>query len=151
MFCELILQKNNLNIISTFIPTSSKRCHKNEAPHINKDSTPLCVDVVFHRNFSSAGGTDQQILPATLRHVGPSHRLPDMMAFLALALQMGHTLKDALHDHNKHQPAKSSTQLCCHLCSSRGQTKGTAHKCARCDVGLCVGPCFEEYHTKVNW
>jgi len=25
-----------------------------------------CVDAVFHRNFSAAGGTDKLILPATL-------------------------------------------------------------------------------------
>jgi hypothetical protein len=23
-------------------------------------------------------------------------------------------------------------------------------QCARCDVGLCVVPCFSEYHTEVN-
>jgi hypothetical protein len=51
--------------------------------------------------------------------------------------------------HNKHWPAKS-TQLCCCLCSSCGQRKRTVCKCARCEVGLCVVPCFEEYHTKVN-
>ena len=27
--------------------------------------------------------------------------------------------------HNQHWPAKSSTKLCCHLCSSHGQRKGT--------------------------
>ena len=52
--------------------------------------------------------------------------------------------------HNKHWLAKSSTELRCRLCSSRGQRKGTIYKCTRCDVGLCVVPCFEEYHTKVN-
>jgi len=52
--------------------------------------------------------------------------------------------------HNKHWQAKSSTQLRCRVCSSHGQRKGTMYKCARCDVGLCVVPCFEEYHTKVN-
>jgi len=46
------------------------------------------------------------------------------------------------HCHNKHWPAKSSTQLRCRLYSSRGQRKGTGYKCARCDVGLCVVPCF---------
>jgi len=51
--------------------------------------------------------------------------------------------------HNKHWPAKSSTQLRCCLCFSRGQRKGTLYKCARCDVGLCVVPCFIEYHTKI--
>jgi len=52
--------------------------------------------------------------------------------------------------HNKHWPAKSSTQLRCRLCSSRGQRKGTVYKYTRCDVGLCVVPCFKEYHTRVN-
>jgi hypothetical protein len=28
-----------------------------------------------------------------------------------------------------------------------GQRKGTVHKCARCDVDLCVVPCFSEYRT----
>jgi predicted nucleic acid binding AN1-type Zn finger protein len=51
--------------------------------------------------------------------------------------------------HHKQWPAKSSNQLCCHLSSSRGQRKGTAYKCARCDEGLCMVPCFKEYHTKV--
>jgi len=45
--------------------------------------------------------------------------------------------------HNKHWPAKSPTQMCCHLCSSRCQKKGT--QCARCGVV----PCFMQYHTKV--
>jgi DNA-directed RNA polymerase subunit RPC12/RpoP len=51
---------------------------------------------------------------------------------------------------NKHWPEKSSTQLRCRLCSSRGQRKGTMYKCARCDVGLRAVPCLAEYHTKVN-
>jgi len=38
------------------------------------------------------------------RQAGPSRRLPDitlpdMMTFTALALQMGHVLKDTLHDY----------------------------------------------------
>ena len=52
--------------------------------------------------------------------------------------------------HNKRWPAISSTQLHCHLCSSHSQRKRTVYKCARCDVDLCLVPCFEEYHTKVN-
>jgi len=53
------------------------------------------------------------------RQAGPSHRmpditLPDMMTFIALALQMGHTLKDTLHDHwlgirQLHNPFYSET------------------------------------------
>ena len=52
--------------------------------------------------------------------------------------------------HNKHWPVKSSTQMCCCLCTSRSQRKGTVYKCTRCDVGLFNVPCFVEYHTKVN-
>ena len=51
--------------------------------------------------------------------------------------------------HNQHWPAKTSTHLHCHLCSSRGQRKGTVYKCTRCDVGLCMVPCFVEYYTGV--
>ena len=50
--------------------------------------------------------------------------------------------------HNKHWPATLSTQMHCRLCSSRGQKKGT--QCARCDMGLCMVPCFVEYHTNIN-
>jgi hypothetical protein len=38
-----------------------------------------------------------------------------------------------------HQP-----NLHCCLCSSCSQRKGTVYKCARCDVGLYVVPCFTQ-------
>jgi hypothetical protein len=43
--------------------------------------------------------------------------------------------------------ASEITPLLCHLCSLRGQRKGTVYKCARFDVDLCVVPCIAEYHT----
>ena len=45
--------------------------------------------------------------------------------------------------------ASKINPLFCFL-RSQGQRRGTVYKCARCDVGLCVVPCFAEYHTKVN-
>ena len=48
------------------------------------------------------------------------------------------------------QPAKSSTQLPCRLCPSCWKRKGTVYKCTRCDMSLCVVPCFVEYHTRVT-
>lgn len=79
---------------------SGKRCEKklrlHTSKHQQKQLTTVCVDVVLHRNFSSVGGTDQCILPATLRWTTkPSHRLYevlllDMMTNASLALQMGH-------------------------------------------------------------
>ena len=52
--------------------------------------------------------------------------------------------------HNKHWPVQSSTKLHCRLCSSHKQRKGTVYKCTKCDMGLCVVPCFAEYHIRVN-
>jgi len=51
--------------------------------------------------------------------------------------------------HSQHWPAKSS-KVRCRVCSARGQRKGTVYKCAKCNVGLCVVPCFADYHTKTN-
>jgi len=46
--------------------------------------------------------------------------------------------------HNKHWSAKSSTHLQCRLCFSHDQRKRIVYNCAKCDVCLCVVPCFEE-------
>ena len=48
---------------------------------------------------------------------------------------------------NQHWPAKHKNNIRCHVCSGRGQRKTTIYKC---DVGLCVVPCFAIYHTKTN-
>jgi len=65
--------------------------------HSSTKTARHCVDV-FHRNFSSAGGTDKHILPARPSRRLPDITLPDMMTFVFLALQMGHALKDTLYD-----------------------------------------------------
>jgi hypothetical protein len=45
---------------------TSKRCEKKwGSTHQQRRIATVCVDVVFHRNFSSAGWTDQHVLPAT--------------------------------------------------------------------------------------
>jgi hypothetical protein len=79
---------------------------ESEAPHINKDSLPLSVFMlffteIFHLLVEQTNIHYQQHLG---RQAGPNRRLPDitlldMMTFIALALQMGHQLKDTLHDY----------------------------------------------------
>jgi len=79
---------------------------KSEAPHINKDSSPLSVLLflfteIFHLLVEQTNVYYQQHLDG---QAGPSRRLPDitlpdMMIFVALALQMGHELKETLHDY----------------------------------------------------
>ena len=44
----------------------AKGLKNSEAPHINKDSSPLAVFMLFFSHFSAAGGTDKLILQATL-------------------------------------------------------------------------------------
>jgi hypothetical protein len=51
--------------------------------------------------------------------------------------------------HKQHWPANSS-KLSCRVCSAHSHLKGTVYKCAKCNVGLCMVPCFAKYHTKVN-
>ena len=79
---------------------------KREAPHINKDSSPLSVLMlffteIFHLLLEQTNIYYQQHFGGQAR---PSRRLPDItlldvMILVALALQMGHELKDTLHDY----------------------------------------------------
>jgi len=52
--------------------------------------------------------------------------------------------------HNQHWSAKHKNNIRCHVCSEQGQQRTTIYKCAKCDVGLCVVPCFADYYTKTN-
>jgi len=53
--------------------------------------------------------------------------------------------------HNQKWPAKHKNNIHCRVCSERGQRKTTIYICAKCDVCLCVVPCFADYHTKTNF
>jgi len=79
---------------------------KSEDPHINKDSSPLPVlklffTEIFHLLVEQTNVYYQQHLDGQARpsRHPPYITLPDMMTFIALALQMGHALKDTLHDY----------------------------------------------------
>jgi len=92
-----------------------------EALHINKDSSPLAVLTLFFIEIFQLL-VEQSILYYQQhldRQAGPSRRLPDItlpdiMTFTALALQMGHNMKDTLHDYwsrlkQQHTPFYSET------------------------------------------
>ena len=38
----------------------------------------------------------------------------------------------------------------CKVCSENGKRSENRYECSDCDVGLCVVPCFEIFHTKKN-
>ena len=95
-------QGRNTNIHPFVSP--AKGVKRSEAPHINKDSSPLSVlmlffEEIFHLLVEQTNVHYQQHLDGQAR---PSCRLPDitlpeLMIFIVLALQMGHKLKDTLH------------------------------------------------------
>jgi len=92
-------QGRNTNIYPFVGP--AKGVKKSEVPYINKDSLPLSVLLlffteIFHLLMEQTNVYYQQHVDGQAR---PSLRLPDitlpdMMIFVALALQMGHELKD---------------------------------------------------------
>jgi len=53
---------------------------------------------------------------------------------------------------------EGTSQRSCSMCADRSKsqtgktvTKCTTMYCPKCDVGLCIGQCFEVYHTKLNY
>jgi hypothetical protein len=49
----------------------------------------------------------------------------------------------------EHWPAKEN-KLHCRVCSAHGKTAQTIYKCVKCQFGLFVVTCFQDYHTKTN-
>jgi hypothetical protein len=47
-----------------------------------------------------------------------------------------------------HWPTSSARRVNCHVCSARGKRRSIVKKC---DVGLCIFECFEQYHTKARF
>ena len=93
-----------------------------EAPHINKDSSPLAVFKLFFTDIFPllVEQTNLYYKQHLDRQAGPSRRLsditmPEIMTFTALALQKGYILKDTLHDYwsrlkQMHTPFYSETK-----------------------------------------
>ena len=57
-----------------------------------------------------------------------------------------------------HGKPEGKVQRSCRVCAEKGkrQTGKTVKKftttyCRKCDVGLCIGQCFEVYHSKLNY
>jgi len=46
---------------------------------------------------------------------------------------------------------KKNAQISCVVCKARLKRKDTRYMCSICNVGLCIIPCFELYHTKHNY
>ena len=51
--------------------------------------------------------------------------------------------------HSQHWPYKGKRRRC-RVCSLAKQIQYTWYFCRKCDVGLCIGNCFQKWHTRVN-
>lgn len=51
--------------------------------------------------------------------------------------------------HSKHWPTRDK-QRRCRVCATKNIYKRSIYVCKKCDVGLCLEPCFEKWHTRVN-
>lgn len=58
-----------------------------------------------------------------------------------------------IHHYPEYIPA-TARKICatrkCKVCASKGFRKETRYYCVSCNAGLCVTPCFKEFHMKVN-
>ena len=95
------LQGRNTNIHPFVGP--AKGVKKSEASHINKESSPLSVLLMFFTEIFRllVEQTNMYYQQHLGRQAGPSRQLPDitlpdMMTFVALTLHMGHELKDTI-------------------------------------------------------
>ncbi|XP_018371355.1 PREDICTED: piggyBac transposable element-derived protein 4 [Trachymyrmex cornetzi] len=50
----------------------------------------------------------------------------------------------------RHFPACGETKKRCYMCSLEKKRKESKYCCKKCNVALCVVPCFEKYHTLGN-
>jgi hypothetical protein len=56
-----------------------------------------------------------------------------------------------LDEANRHHwPTYSAKRMNCHVCSAHGK-RSTLMKCKKCDAGLCILGCFENYDTKATF
>ncbi|XP_039285495.1 piggyBac transposable element-derived protein 4-like [Nilaparvata lugens] len=46
---------------------------------------------------------------------------------------------------------KANASRRCTVCASKGKRRESRYQCTPCDVGLCVVPCFEDFHTKKKY
>ena len=101
-----------------------------------------CGAKYIHRDFRLL------LMRNLIEEAGTSQDLPTTSLVGRPSVAAANVMRLDSH-HNQHWPAKSS-KLRCHVCSARGQQRGTVYKCPKCNTALCVVPCFADYHTKTN-
>ncbi|CAK9829705.1 PiggyBac transposable element-derived protein 4 [Anthophora retusa] len=55
------------------------------------------------------------------------------------------------HFPSVHQSGKKNRKRRCVVRAVSGVRRESMHQCQQCNVGLCVSPCFEIYHTKLHY
>jgi hypothetical protein len=101
-----------------------------------------CGAKLSHRDFRIA------LVRNMLEHAGRGPPRPQRPVGRPPALS---TRVSRLEEANRqHWPTSSPKRMNCRVCSGRGKRRSILTKCKKCDVGLCILGCFEEYHTKAR-
>ncbi|PNF42548.1 hypothetical protein B7P43_G06920 [Cryptotermes secundus] len=102
-----------------------------------------CGAKLSHREFRLA------LVHNTLEHAarGPPHPQRFMGRPPAVSSAISRLEEATRH----HWPTSSNKRLRCHVCSSRGKWSYIRTKCTKCDIGLCISRCFQQYHTKATF
>ena len=112
----------------------------------NKTSKKKMLLEIFYEKFAegllASAGTEMQVQGQTS---SPAGRLVGRDHFLYKILAT-------------HAKVEGTSQRSCCMCAekSKRQTGKTIKKCTtmycqKCDIVLCIGQCFEVYHTKLNY
>jgi len=128
--------------------------NRSAASDINAESSPFSIFILFFRQvfqiiltetnryfqqyMSSRTTASKQEENVTVS--GTSRGRPSPMASQLSRLEV---------KHSQHWPYKGKRQRC-RVCSLAKQTRSTWYFCRKRDVGLCIGNCFEKWHTHVN-
>jgi hypothetical protein len=120
---KLFFRLIDLTILNSWIPLSS--CGANYS-HRN-------FRLILVGNLVEGGGKNERLYP--LMRGRPNSAIQNIVRLESRQ--------------NEHWPAKGN-KLRCRVCSAPGKTAQTIYQCAKCQVGLCVLRCFQDYHTKTN-
>jgi predicted nucleic acid binding AN1-type Zn finger protein len=52
--------------------------------------------------------------------------------------------------HNEHW-LSDGRRVRCRVCAAKNKETRTKFSCSKCNVGLCVDPCFRVYHTQMHF
>jgi hypothetical protein len=60
-------------------------------------------------------------------------------------------IQDYSTEHTSERRRRRKCHVCCNTTTAPKKKTKTTYECVECNVGLCLVPCFELYHTLKNF